>query len=93
MGTDLSIKDSHGDNVFFFAKTASEFPDKSADVFKVLAEHGVKSANIPPGFQSPLYFSSILLSEERARVSMDESQRVDDVLEQSVWMVSFESNR
>jgi ankyrin repeat protein len=59
MGTDLSLKSKNGDNVFHYAEESGLPPEKIAAVFKALSEHGVKSANIPIGFQSPLYFRSI----------------------------------
>jgi hypothetical protein len=53
MGSDLSHKETNGYNVFAVVSPH----DKASK--KVLAEHGVTSAKIPRGFQSPLYFSSI----------------------------------
>jgi hypothetical protein len=46
-------------NVFQFVFTSLiRTPEEKATVIKALAEHGVTSQNIPPRFQSPLYFSS-----------------------------------
>jgi hypothetical protein len=60
MGTDLSLKENGGHNVFDYAEVSTIVPpDKKAAIFKELSEHGVTSRNIPPRFQSPLYFSSI----------------------------------
>jgi hypothetical protein len=60
MGGDLSIRVTEGPNVFDFATLSpTSTPEMKAAVLKALSDHGVKSANIPPGFQSPLYFSSI----------------------------------
>jgi hypothetical protein len=81
MGTDLSIMDENSGNVFHYAERSVEPPDKKAAVLKALSEHGMKSANIPPGFQSPLYFRSIYYTEKRDHAALDESQCIDDVLE------------
>jgi hypothetical protein len=59
MGTDLSIKNLDGSNVFDNAGESKKPPAQKAAVFKMLSEHGVTSSNIPPRFQSPLYFKSI----------------------------------
>jgi hypothetical protein len=62
MGTDLSLKHERGPgggNVFDNAQQSNFSPEEKTAVFKVLAEHGVTSRNIPRGFQSPLYFRSI----------------------------------
>jgi hypothetical protein len=59
MGTDLSIKDNDGANVFDCAVQSKLPPEFQSPVFKALVEHGVKSANISPGYQSPFYFRSI----------------------------------
>jgi hypothetical protein len=61
MGSDLSHRCNSGANVFDF-DTMSEIPksrEEIAAVLKALAEHSITSRNIPPRFQSPLYFRSI----------------------------------
>jgi ankyrin repeat protein len=52
MGSDLSIKNCVGDDIYVLAQN-------EAQVLAALAEHGFTSSNIPPRFQSPLYFSSV----------------------------------
>jgi hypothetical protein len=63
MGTDLAIVDNDGDNVFRLVELSSQSSESKAVVFRALAEHGVTSSNIPPGFQSSLYFRSIYYQE------------------------------
>jgi hypothetical protein len=59
MGTDLSLTNIIGANVFHHAEQSAQPPDEKVAVFKALSEHGVKSGNIPQHYQSPLYFRSI----------------------------------
>jgi ankyrin repeat protein len=59
MGSDFSIKSFFATNVFDAAELSIEPPEKKAAVLKALAEHSITSRNIPPRFQSPLYFRSI----------------------------------
>jgi hypothetical protein len=56
MGADLSFAISNSRNVF--DATEQSPPEKKAAILKALSEHGVTSSNIPPRFQSPLYFRS-----------------------------------
>jgi hypothetical protein len=56
MGADLSLNSGlKSGNVFNLAKVSN----MKASILSALAEHGVTSSNILPGFQSPLYFRSI----------------------------------
>jgi hypothetical protein len=45
--------------VFDLVALSDEADAIKAEVLAALAEHGLTSPNIPPGFQSPLYFKSI----------------------------------
>jgi hypothetical protein len=60
MGSDLSLKSSQdGDNLFDLVQLCEDSNEMKAETLAALVEHGVTSTNVPPGFQSPLYFRSI----------------------------------
>jgi hypothetical protein len=55
MGADLSITEDTDRNVSeFVAEFGNSSPAKKSSIYAALAEHGVTSSRIPPGFQSPL---------------------------------------
>jgi ankyrin repeat protein len=58
MGTDLSLRNRHGENVFDYVKSSRLRGEETTGLFEALAEHGITSSDIPANFQSPLYFES-----------------------------------